>query len=511
MTNTTNANGINSPRSTLSVFLDVVERVGNRLPDPVTIFVGLAVAALGLSWLVSLMGVSVVHPETGETITAVNLLSRDGIQKILGNMVENFTGFKPLGTVLVAMIGVGIAERTGLFAAMLKWLVTAVPAWAITPTVVFAGILSNTAADAGFVILPPLAGMLYASLGRHPVAGIAAAFAGVGGGFSANIVLNALDPLLSGITNEAAELYDDAYDVKATANYFFMIASVPMLTIVGTLVSTRIVERRLGPWKSGADANALTPLEAHERRGLLAALVAVIVTAGLMIALVVAKNAPLREPDPEGLAPFFRSIVGLIMIFFFVPGLVYGIVTRQVRSDRDASKMMSESMSAMGSYIVLAFFAGQAIAYFGWSNIALIIALKTADFLKSIHFTGVPLLLVFLIVAAIFNLVLASSSAKWAIMAPIFVPMFMNLGWSPETTQCVYRVGDSITNIITPLNYYLPISITAAQRFIPRAGMGTIISATLPYSVAFGLAWIAMLVVWLLLGLPIGPGAPIRL
>jgi len=497
-------------RGRIATCLDVVERVGNRLPDPATIFVLLAGVALVASWLASAAGVSVTHPQTGETIRVVNLLDRAGIRRILGQVVDNFTGFKPLGTVLVAMIGVGVAERTGLFAALMKALVAAAPGWAITPTVILVGILSNTAADAGFVILPPLAAMLYASLGRHPVAGIAAAFAGVGGGFSANLMLNALDPLLSGITDQAAHYFDPAYDVSAAANWFFMFASTFVLTAVGTVISTCVVERRLGAWRDPDRATALTPLEPRQRRGLWVALVATILTAGLILLLVLPEDAPLRDPESGAITPFFRSIVGLIMVFFVVPGLAYGLVTRQVRSGRDATGMMGETMSAMGSYIVLAFFAGQAIAYFDWSRLGLIIALKTAVVLKAIDFTGISLLVSFVFVAAAFNMVLASASAKWAIMAPIFVPMMMAVGWSPETTQAVYRVGDSISNIITPLNYYLPIVILAARRYVPRAGMGTIISATLPYSVAFAVVWVAMLAAWIHLGLPMGPGAPLR-
>lgn len=497
-------------RGPVPALLDLVERVGNRLPDPVTIFILLAVAALLLSWVASRAGLSIVHPVTGDTVTAVNLLNAEGVRRILTNLVKNFAGFPPLGTVLVAMIGVGIAERTGLFAALLKALVTTVPSRLITPAVIFAGIISNTAADAGFVILPPLAAMLYASLGRHPLAGIAAAFAGVGGGFSANLLLNALDPLLSDLTGPAAQALDQGYVVRATANYYFMIASVPLLTIVGTIVSSRIVEPRLGPWKDKGNHDALTPLTGTERRGLWSALIAVLLTVVIFLLLVVPEHAPLRDPETGDITPFFDSIVALIMIFFFVPGLAYGVATRQVRSDRDASRMMSETMATMASYIVLVFFAGQAIAYFKWSELGLIIALKSAEFLEAVDFTGVSLLLAFVFVAAMFNLVMASASAKWAMMAPIFVPMFMAVGWSPETTQLAYRVGDSITNIVTPLNYYLPIIILTAQRYVPRSGLGTIISTTLPYSIAFGLAWTIMLALWILLDLPIGPGAPLR-
>jgi len=502
-------------RRPMAVLLDFVERAGNRLPDPVTIFVLLAAGALVASWAAAALDVHVTHPVTEKTISAVNLLSRDGIRRVLTEMVDNFTGFEPLGVVLVAMIGIGVAERTGLFAALLKALVMAVPGWAVTPTIIFAGIMSNTAADAGYVILTPLAAMLYASLGRHPLAGLAAVFAGIGGGFSANLLVTTIDPLLAGLSTEAAQLFDPAYEVNATASFYFMCASVVLLTVVGTWVSNRIVEPHLGTWDENHEQ--FDRLERKEVRGLIAAGIALLATCAVFLLLVVPVNAPLRDPSVsadasvmEKIKPFFDSLVALLAIFFAVPGLVYGLVTRHVTSDRDAAKMMSDTMATMGAYIVMAFFAGQFIAYFSWSNLGLIIAISGAEFLKAAHFTGIPLMIAFVIVAGMINLFMASASAKWAIMAPVFVPMLMVMGWSPEATQGLYRVGDSITNVITPLNYYLPIIIAVARRYTPDAGMGTIVSSMLPYSLAFGLCWTAMIVIWLSLGIPVGPDAPLH-
>lgn len=506
-------------RGPMTAFLDFVERAGNKLPDPITVFVLLALAALAVSWIAAKLGASVVHPVSGETIHAINLLDGAGIRLVLTQMVDNFTGFKPLGVVLVAMIGIGVAERSGLFAALLKALVMAVPAKLVTPTVVFAGIASNVAADAGYVILTPLAAMLYASLGRHPLAGLAAVFAGIGGGFSANLLVTSLDPLLAGITTEAAQVLDPDYDVNATASYYFMAASVVLLTVVGTFVSDHIVEPRLGKWENNSiqPVESIDRLERHEVRGLKAAGITAALTLVAMFLLVWSDNAPLRDPAASAdastavqIKPFFDSMVALLAIFFLLPGLVYGIIARQVKSDRDAARMMSETMAQMGSYVVMAFFAGQFLAYFSWSNLGLIIAVSGAEFLKAINLQGPMLMIAFVIVAAGINLFMASASAKWAIMAPVFVPMLMLLGWSPEATQGLYRVGDSITNVITPLNYYLPILIAVAQRYVPKAGMGTIISAMLPYSIAFGICWTAMIVVWLNLGLPVGPDAPLH-
>lgn len=496
------------PRGFINGCLNLVERAGNRLPDPVTIFILLAALALIASWLAATLGVKVVNPVSKQTVTAYNLLSNEGLHRVVSGVVTNFTGFAPLGTVLVAMIGIGVAERTGLFAALLKAIVLAVPGKLVTPTVIFAGCVSNIASDSGYVILTPLAAMLYASMGRHPLAGLAAVFAGVGGGFSANVLLGTVDPLLSGLTTEAAHILNPDYTVLPTANWYFMAASTFLLTGVGTLVSNRIVEPRLGPWTTGDRSGAFEGLNHREKVGLICSGVATLVTVGLLLLLVVPSGAPMR--DDQGTAkPFFEQIVVPMLIFFLVPGVVYGLVVGKVRSDRDVAKMMSETMGVMGTYIVMAFFAGQFVAFFKWSNLGEIIAIEGATLLQAIKLTGVPLMLAFVLVAATINLFMASASAKWAIMAPVFVPMMMFLGVSPEATQGFYRVGDSVTNVITPLNYYFPIIIAVAQKYVPKAGLGTLIASMLPYSVGFGLAWTAFIVIWTQFGLPLGPDAPL--
>lgn len=494
----------------LAAFLNLVERVGNKLPDQTTIFIGLAAVAMLVSWLASSW--STIHPVTKEPVHIYNLASRDGLQWVFGSVVTNFTGFAPLGTVLVAMIGVGIAERTGLFAALLKSLVTAVPLSAITPTIVFAGVMSNVASDAGYVILPPLAAMLYASKGRHPLAGIAAAFSGIGAGFSANLLLSTLDPMLADLTKTAARLYDSNYDVVASCNYTFMAASTFLVTGVGWFVSSRIVEPRLGKWDpSQGDPTAAVefhPLSSVERKGMLAAGITFLLTLAIIGLLVVPEGALLRDEAGE-IKPFYKSLVALIMIVFVLPGTVYGLVTGSIRSDRDASKMMTQTMASMGGYVVMAFFAGQFIAWFGKSNLGLVIAIEGAAVLKSIDLTGLPLMIAFVLFICVFNLLMSSASAKWAILAPVFVPMMMVLGKSPEAVQAYYRVGDSVTNVITPLNVYLPILLSVAQRYDRKAGFGTLIAAMLPYSIVFLITWTIMLVVWISLGIPLGQDAPL--
>jgi aminobenzoyl-glutamate transport protein len=493
----------------MNAFLSFIERSGNRLPDPVTIFMALGALTLLASAAAAWTGLSVVHPVTGKTVVAVNLLSRDGLRTVLTGIVPNFTGFAPLGTVLVAMIGIGVAERTGLFAALMKLTVTSVARRWITAAVVFAGVNSNIASDAGYVILTPLAAMLYASLGRHPVAGVAAVFAGVAGGFSANLMIGTIDPLLAGLTQEAARLLDPKYVVFATANYYFMATSVVLLTVVGALVSDRIVEPRLGAWDATGHTIESPHLLPEERRGLRAAGVALLVTMLVILSFVVLPGAPLRE-SAGGLKPFYDSLVGLLLIAFFVPGLAFGLATRGVRSDRDVARVMGQTMAGMGTYIVLAFFAGQFVAWFRQSELGLIIAINGANFLKHYKLTGIPLMVAFVILATTINLFMSSASAKWAFMGPVFVPMFMQLGLSPEVTQGLYRVGDSCTNCVTPLNPYFPIIIAVVQRYAPGTGLGTLIAAMLPYSVAFLISWTIMIIVWVSLGLDLGPGAPLQ-
>jgi aminobenzoyl-glutamate transport protein len=509
-------------RSLLLRFLDAVERVGNKLPDPVTLFALLALAAVLVSWLVSVAGVSAVHPGTGETVHPVNLLTAEQIRRMLTQAVANFTAFPPLGLVIVVIIGIGVTERSGLIGAALRRLVSAVPESLLTATVVFAGIMSSMAVDAGYVVLTPLGAMIFASVGRHPLAGLAAAFAGVSGGFSANLLITSLDPLLSGISTEAAHLVDPDYEVLPTANYYFMLASVFLLTALGTFVTHRFVEPRMGTWDPahGADVQDVHAgeLEPSERRGLRAAGLTAVAIALVLAALVLPSNGLLRNPEAVAagapyylqIQPFLASIVPILMTAFLVLGMVYGVAAGTIRSDKDVAKMSAEGVSVLGSYIVLAFFAAQFIAYFNWSNVGLILAINGADALRSVGLTGVPLLLGFVLVAAFINLFIGSASAKWAVMAPVFVPMLMLVGYSPELVQAAYRVGDSTTNVVTPLMQYFPVIIAFAQKYDRRSGIGTLISAMLPYSVVFLVGWSALFTLWISVGLPLGPGAPLE-
>jgi len=485
--------------------LDLIERWGNKLPHPITLFILLSLGALAVSWLASAFGLSVVHPVSGKTIAAVNLLDKQGLQNVVTKAVTNFTGFAPLGTVLVAMIGVGVAERSGLFSAALKALVAGVPSWLMTAALVFAGVNASLAVDAGYVILVPLGAVLFAGIGRHPIVGLAAAFAGVSGGFSANIFLTALDPLLAGLTQEAARLYDPSYTVPVTANYYFMIASTFLLTLIGVWVTVRITEPRLGAY-AGAAHPSLEGLGRDEKRGLLAAGLTIAAETVILVLLTLPSNGLLRDAK-GGFEPLFQGMVLLMAVGFLLPGIAYGLAAGTIRGDRDVGAMMEQTMGAMGSYIALAFAASQFVAYFGWSNLGLILAVSGAEFLNSTALSGIPLILLFIFVCALIDLFLASASAKWAVMGPVFVPMLMIMGYSPELTQAAYRIGDSFTNIITPLMPYMPLVIAFAQKYDPKIGLGTLLSIMLPYSVAFAVGWTLLLALWLLLGIPLGPGA----
>ncbi|MBN1301098.1 MAG: AbgT family transporter [Melioribacteraceae bacterium] len=493
----------------LQRILNYVERTGNKLPQPVTLFFILIIIVLGASWLASLFDLSAVHPGTKQEIKAINLLNGEGIQRIFTQMVKVFTDFPPLGLVLVVMLGIGVAERSGLIAVALKAFVSSVPPKLITFSIVTAGMLSSIAADAGYVVLIPLGAAIFYGMGRHPIAGLAAAFAGVSGGFGANLFLTSLDPLLAAFTTPAAQIIDPNYVVDAPANWYIMAASVPVVGIAGTYVTEKILEPRLGKYKSDTSLeeanNQISPIE---RKGLRWAGLSALISLIIITFMFIPEWGVLRGADGS-LNPFFISIVPLMLFLFFIPGLIYGIITKSITGDKEVASMTSESMASMGGYIVLAFVAAQFVAYFNWSNLGLILAINGADSLKAIGFSGIPLIIAFILVSSLINILIGSASAKWAIMAPIFVPMLMLMGYSPELTQAAYRIGDSYTNILTPLLPYFPIVIVFAQKYVKDIGIGTIISAMLPFAVIFAIVRIIMMILWLLFSLPIGPDAPL--
>ena len=497
--------------------LDGVEKVGNALPHPVTIFLMLCVVIAVVSHIAYLVGVSVtylgVDATTKEsvdiTVAATSLLTADGIRYIFTSAVTNFTGFAPLGTVLVAMLGVGVAEGTGLISSLLKKLVLSTPKTLITIVVVFAGVMSNIASDAGYVVLVPLGAIIFASVGRHPLAGLAAAFAGVSGGFSANLMIGTIDPLLGGITTEAAKMIDPSVTVNATANLYFMIVSTFLITILGAVITEKIVEPRLGEYK-GSHVEKLDVVSKEEKRGLKFSLIAFLLFIAVMLVLILPSNGILRDQTTGeilGHSPFMTSIVFIIGLLFLIPGVAYGIGAGTVKNDKHVEKFMAKAMASMGSYIVLAFVAAQFIAYFSYTKLGTIVAVKGAEALNAAGIKGVGLIVLFVLLTGFINLFMASASAKWAIMAPVFVPMFMQVGLSPELTQVAYRIADSSTNIITPLMAYFAVIVAFASKYDEDAGIGTMISTMVPYSVIFLIGWTLLLIVWYLVGLPLGPGA----
>lgn len=500
-------------------WLNGIEAIGNRLPHPIALFAGLAGAIVLISAICAALGVSATGELISdgtlqeETVSAVSLLTKEGIAYMLTNAVNNFTSYAPLGMVLVAMLGVGVAEQSGLINALLKSAVKVTPARLITPAVVFLGVMSNIASDAGYVILLPLGAMIFRAYGRHPMAGLAAAFAGVSGGFSANLLIGTLDPLLAGITQSAVTIIDPNYEVAVMGNYFFLFVSTFLITILGTFVTNKIVEPRLGTYDNsltGEEDNSLTTIGEKERKGLRnAGIVALLYVAIIAIACVPADSLFKNENGAlfgTPTSPFVNSIVVLIAFLFMLPGIAYGKTVGTFTKEDGACNAMSKAMSSMGSFLALAFVSAQFIKYFEYTKLGTIIALSGASFFKSINIGLIPLMIIFVLFSAFMNLFMGSASAKWNILAPVFVPMFMLLGYSPELCQLAYRIGDSSTNIITPMMTYFAVIITFAKRYDKKAGIGTITATMVPYSLAFLVCWTLLLIVWLALGIPIGPG-----
>lgn len=489
--------------------LDAVERVGNRLPDPVTLFIILIAVVLGVSLVAAWAGLSAINPVSGDKVAAINLFSAPMLRRLFTEMPQTFAGFPPLGTVLLAMLGVGVAEKSGLIGSGLAAFVRRAPQPLLTPALVFACVMSSLAVDAGYVVLIPLGAVLFLGAGRHPLAGIAAAFAGVSAGFSANLLITPLDALLAGLTQSAAHIIDPTYQVPITANYYLMVALVPLFVVIGTWLTDRVIEPHLGAYDGPAASSEEIDADAN-RRGLRWAGVAFAVFLALVLALTVGEGAPLRDQD-GGLAPLFKSMVALLFLGFLAIGMAYGFGAGTIKNDRDAVRMAASSMSDMGLYIVLAFVAAHFIALFSWSNLGIIAAINGAEGLRAIGLTGIPLLVGLVLLTAFLNLFIGSASAKWALIAPIFVPMLMLIGYTPEYTQAAYRLGDSFTNVITPLMPYFPMVIVFARRYAGSFGIGSLVALMLPYSITFGLGSILLMALWLAANLALGPGSYINI
>ena len=506
-----------------SRFLAAVEWLGNLLPHPVTLFAMFTLGIYLLSGILGFFDVAVSDPrpegakgrEADGVIEVISLVNAEGLQRIMMGLVTNFTGFAPLGTVLVALLGVAVAEHSGLLSAMMRAMVVNASKRMVTVVVVFAGIVSNTASELGYVVLIPLGALIFYSLGRHPLAGLAAAFAGVSGGYSANLLLGTVDPLLSGITEEASHMIDPGYSVGPEVNWYFMFISTFLVTVLGAFVTEKIVEPRLGkydPSLASIDLGAQTieGLDGAEKRGLKAAGIAFLVLAALLAMTIVPSNGILRHPETGAVAgsPFLKGIVAMIFITFAVPGFVYGRVVGTMRTDKDVIDAMSKSMGSLSLYIVLVFFASQFVAFFKWTNIGTVLAVKGAALIQTIGLDGPEIFILFILMCALVNLSLGSASAQWAVTAPIFVPMLMLVGFAPEVIQAAYRIGDSVTNIITPMMSYFGLILAIAERYHKNLGIGTLIATMLPYTLVFILGWTLLFYLWVFaFGLPVGPGA----
>jgi aminobenzoyl-glutamate transport protein len=502
-----------APRTRLDRILNTIERVGNMLPDPAALFLLLLIVVWILSALLAPVQFAEIDPRSGAPIQIQNQLTGAAIANFLATMVQTFTGFHPLGVVLVALLGVGVAEHTGFINAGLKSLLGITSAALLTPMLILVAIVSHTAADAGYVLVIPLGGVIFYAAGRHPLAGIAAAFAGVSGGFSANFVPSSIDPLLAGLTQEAAQIISPGMPINPLNNWFFTAASSFLIVAVGWYLTDRVVEPRLRGLEIDGDVDQIPVIEElgpRERRGLLAGGVALLLGILVLVVAALPGDSPLRAPDGEitaAAAPLMQGIVPLIFLLFLIPGTVYGYVAGTVKSHRDIIVGMSKAMSTMGYYIVLAFFAALFIAAFARSNIGALLALKGAGALQAMALPGTVTIVGIIMLAGFVNLLIGSASAKWALLAPIFVPMLMQLNISPDLTQAAYRVGDSTTNIITPLMPYFPLVVVYAQRYVKGTGIGTLVSMMLPFSVAFLVSWSLFLVAYWWLGIPLGIGA----
>ncbi|MDX9848195.1 MAG: AbgT family transporter [Tenuifilaceae bacterium] len=495
-------------KSLIDRFLNIVERGGNALPHPASLFGIFALLALAFSAIGHWLGWEVIHPATGEAIRTVNLLSKSGLERIIDEMVHNYTGFAPLGIVMVAIMGIGIAEGSGLIGAVIRKLVLASPKRILTFVIVFAGILSNTASDIGYVLLIPLAAIIFIAVGRHPIVGMAAAFAGVSGGFSANLILGTIDPLVAGLSEEGAHILDPTYHVNPTANYYFMVVSTFLIAFLGTWITEKFIAPRFGKYTGDEVGEKLEPLTPMERKGLRWSFYTMLIWVAIVLIGIIPANGILRGPDGGILSsPVIKGVIAFLFLVAGTMGIVYGAVTGKYKNDGDVVKGMTVSLKSIANYMVLVFFAAQFVAYFKWSNLGVIFAISGAEMLIKANLGVIPLMLMFIVLAAVINMFMGSASAKWAIMAPIFVPMFMLLGYSPELSQVVYRIGDSVTNVISPMMSFFALIIAYFQKYDEKAGIGTIISTMLPYSIFFFIGWAILLIAWILLGLPLGPGA----
>ena len=493
--------------------LDTVERVGNKLPDPAALFIALLFIVWLLSWLLSYVEFSVKDPRYDAPLVVINQLTGSSFTAFLSVMVNNFVSFAPVGVVLVAMLGIGVAEHSGFINTLLRSMMAVTPKFLLTPMVILVGIVSHSAVDAGYVLVIPLGGLIFYAAGRHPLAGIAAAFAGVSGGFSANFVPSALDPMLQGISQVGAQILDGEMLLNPLNNYYFTTASSVLIVSLGWFITDRIVEPKLASDVVDGDLDDLPSMDAvqsHERRGLRFGLLAMLLGIIILIVTAVPENSAWRDADGELVsttAPLMRSIVPLIFLLFLVPGVVYGLTAGTIKTSRDMIEGMTKAMSGMGYYLVIMFFIAQFVYAFSNSNLGVLLAVQGAAGLEALALPAGITITGIILLTGIINLFVGSASGKWALIAPVFVPMLMSLGISPDLTQAAYRIGDSSTNIITPLMPYFPLVVIFAQRYVKKTGIGTVTAMMLPYSLSFLVVWTVFLMLYWATGAPLGVDA----
>ena len=497
--------------------LNGIERIGNKLPDPVFLFLWLIGGLIVLSLVGAGLGWSAVNPVTGDTLAAKSLLAPENLERLIIGMPSTLTDFPPLGIVVTIIYGASVAERSGLFTTAIRAALLNAPKAILTPVIVITGMVSHHASDAAYVVVIPLAAVIFAAVGRHPLAGLAAGFAAVSGGYAGNLFPGAQDALLLGITEPAAHLIDPSYSVNIAGNWFFIVGVVLVFTPIVWFITDRIIEPRLGPWVSKdappATADEKQVVTAHEKRGLAFAGLTILAMIAVWALITALPGSPFIDPEAEPAQrfnPLYKSLAAFFALIFFMSGAAFGIGARSVTSHRDLVRMMREGIVQLAPYLVLVFFAAHFVAMFNWSGLGPILAIHAAEQLRQINMPAPLLLISVVLVSCFFDLFVGSASAKWSALAPIVVPMFMLLGISPEMTTAAYRMGDSVTNIATPLMSYFPLILTFAQRWDPRFGLGSLMSTMLPYAGAFLIAGLSMVALWVALDLPLGPGVGVH-
>lgn len=490
-------------------WFDYIETIGNKIPNPLYLFMIFCLIIAVISAIMSGSGLNITHPVSHETVPIRNLISGEGLVYILQSTVTNFINFKPLGLVLCMMIAVGLVQEVKLADVAIKTLLLNAPRRFVTASIFLVGIVGNLASDAAFVLVPPLAGIIFAATKRNPVVGICAGFVAVAAGFTANIFIAGTDVLLSGVTNEASATINGA-EITPAANWYFMLLSVPFLTIMGTWITEKLIEPRFPVEEDfgakASDESQKYAVSDRDRRALKYTGLFALLFIALLVITIYPENSPLRGPS-GGLvpSPFLSGMIPIIMTFFISCSIVFGVLAGTIQSFDDLPRLMTNALKNVGGYIVLVFFIAQFIGWFNWTNLSLWLAVSGADFLSSVELPSIVMLGALIILSGLVNLVVFSGSAQWAMMAPIFVPLLMLLGIEPDAIQMAYRIGDSTTNVISPTNPYLPMVLALIAQYNSRVKFGTFLSIMFPYSIILVTTWGALFLGYYALGFPLGP------